>query len=296
MFLFSGKNFFYKTAAALAVLTMMGCTSSADSVSTTTKSELQDRGDYYVDNTIASQNHDSRVKFLIMHYTVDNEEKALEHLTKGAVSSHYLVSQQPKKSHGKPVITQLVPEERRAWHAGISNWQNRTNLNDSSIGIEIVNTGFTDNNGVRTWYPYTDEQIKAVALLAKDIIQRHEIKPQYVLGHSDIAPARKQDPGKLFPWQKLAEQGIGAWPDEATVTKYLAGRSPAAAGNMLTIQQTLKKYGYDTIPQTGVSDEATRTVISAFQMHFRPSDISGRADAETEAIAKALVEKYVTKS
>lgn len=113
-----------------------------------------------------------------------------------------------------------------------------------------------------------------------------------MLGHSDIAPLRKQDPGKLFPWARLAATGIGAWPDQSTVSKYLAGRSPTSPTEVSTIQALLKQYGYDQIPQNGMLDEETRKTSAAFQMHFRPADIRGNADAETEAIARALNEKY----
>lgn len=132
----------------------------------------------------------------------------------------------------------------------------------------------------------------ALIALTKDIIQRYQITPDNVLGHSDIAPLRKQDPDKLFPWERLAAAGIGAWPDPLTVIHYLAGRAPDAPADVSVIQSLLKRYGYDQIPQNGVLDEDTQKTISAFQMHFRPRDISGHADAETEAIAHALVDKY----
>jgi len=296
MLVFFNKKALKLTTVFLAIVSLLGCASSENSSLSPDKVTPVDRGDYYADNATQAISQDSRVKFLIMHYTVENETEAFKTLATGNVSAHYLVTEHPRSFHHKPVITQLVAEDKRSWHAGLSNWSGRTNINDSSIGIEIVNKGFTDNNGVRTWYPYTQQQIDAVALLAKDIIRRHNISPEHVLGHSDIAPLRKQDPGKLFPWRQLAEKGIGAWPDDATVNKYLAGRSPLAAANVLTLQQTLKQYGYDTIPQTGILDKDTRTIISAFQMHFRPEDISGNADAQTEAIAKALVEKYLTRS
>ncbi|WP_380178745.1 N-acetylmuramoyl-L-alanine amidase [Kalamiella sp. sgz302252] len=290
------KHIKFTAAVFFSAVVITGCTAPQNSLSSLHKNTLADRGDYFADNATSAASQDSRVKFLIMHYTVESEEEAFKTLSTGKVSSHYLVSEHPRTLNSKPVITQLVAEEKRAWQAGVSNWQGRTNLNDSSIGIEIVNKGFSDNKDARTWYPYNQQQIDAVARLAQDIIKRHNIKPDYVLGHSDIAPLRKQDPGKLFPWRQLAEKGIGAWPDDATVNKYLAGRSPLAAINVLTLQQTLKQYGYDTIPQTGVLDKDTRTIISAFQMHFRPEDIRGNADAQTEAIAKALVEKYLTRS
>lgn len=257
------------------------------------RAPMVDRGEYYVDNQHVSQSQDQRVKFLIMHYTAVNERESLDLLTRGVASAHYLVPEKPEMRNGKPVVLQLVAEEQRAWHAGISNWNGRTNLNDSSIGIENVNLGFRDGGlGTRIWYPYSDAQIMALAALAKDIIRRHQIAPENVLGHSDIAPLRKQDPGALFPWRRLALMGIGAWPDEQTVRKYLAGRELNAPGNVREVQSALRQYGYDNMPQTGVLDAVTRVTIGAFQMHFRPADIAGNADAETEAIAKALVEKY----
>lgn len=289
------KYQFLKTAAALMMITLTGCSSTA-SRSPAGKSAPVDRGDYYANNAITAVGQESRVKFVILHYTVENDTDALKTLSTGKVSAHYLVTEHPGTLQNKPVITQLVSEDRRAWHAGVSNWQGRSNLNDSSVGIEIVNKGFTDSDNSRTWYPYTEDQINALVPLLKDIIKRHDILPNYVLGHSDIAPLRKQDPGRLFPWQRLAEQGIGAWPDAATVEKYLAGRSPDAPADLLSLQQALYQYGYDKIPLTGVMDAETRTIISAFQMHFRSADISGNADAQTEAIAKALVEKYRVQS
>lgn len=131
-----------------------------------------------------------------------------------------------------------------------------------------------------------------MAVLAKDIIHRYQIAPDNVLGHSDIAPLRKQDPGKLFPWEYLAAMGIGAWPDKPRVNKYLDGHSPSAPTEVSIIQALFKQYGYDQIPQNGVMDGETRKTLIAFQRHFRPADVSGYADAETEAIARALIEKY----
>ena len=255
--------------------------------------QYTDRGRYIVDNSFPSQSQNERIRFLIMHYTALDDDTSLKVLTQGHVSAHYLVNSLPKTRDLKPVILQLVPEEKRAWHAGISSWNGRGNINDTSIGIEIVNLGFTqDMLNEKNWFPFNDKQIDALAMLTKDIIERNKIEPDNILGHSDIAPLRKQDPGRLFPWKKLALMGIGAWPDESSVNRYLAGRDKYSPGDVLEIQKSLKKYGYDKIPQSGVLDEETRATISAFQMHFRQDDIAGNADAETEAIAKAMVEKY----
>ncbi|RRZ95929.1 N-acetylmuramoyl-L-alanine amidase [Erwinia sp. 198] len=255
--------------------------------------ETEAREGYFVNHTFSASAQNERVRFLILHYTALDDSRSLKTLTKDQVSAHYLIPAVPAFKEGKPVVLQLVDENKRAWHAGVSNWNGRNNLNDSSVGIEIVNPGYTENMlGKRTWYPYGEKQIEAIAVLAKDIIHRYQITPDNVIGHSDIAPLRKQDPGKLFPWAHLAALGIGAWPDQPTVIKYLAGRSPYTPVETSIVQALLKQYGYDQIPQTGTLDENTQKTIAAFQMHFRPADIRGLADAETEAIARALIEKY----
>jgi N-acetylmuramoyl-L-alanine amidase len=251
---------------------------------------LLDRGAYLVDTSHHAISADSRIRFLILHYTVGTFDLALYQLSKGPVSAHYLVPQEETGS--QPVIFQLVPEQQRAWHAGVSYWQGRTNINDSSIGIEVVNSGPTDTPQGTVWQPYTPFQIDMIKRLAADIIARYGIVPTAVLGHSDIAPSRKSDPGPLFPWKELADAGIGAWPDAATVDRYLAGRDPhQPVDNIGLLQAQLRQYGYDA-PLTGVLDPPTVQVLTEFQMHFRPSDYSGSADAETGAIIAALLEKY----
>ncbi|MCU6172541.1 N-acetylmuramoyl-L-alanine amidase, partial [Enterobacter bugandensis] len=108
----------------------------------------------------------------------------------------------PESLNGKPVVLQLVPESQRAWHAGVSYWQGRNNLNDTSIGIEIVNRGFTERMLRREWYAYNESQIELIERLTKDIVERYNIDPANVVAHSDIAPLRKSDPGPLFPWKR----------------------------------------------------------------------------------------------
>lgn len=272
-------------ASAILAVMLSGCA--------THPTDIEARKDYFANHAFKATSQNERVRFLVMHYTALDDYHSLKTLTKNLVSAHYLVPKEPQLIQDKPVVFELVDENKRAWHAGVSSWNGRTNLNDTSIGIEIVNPGYTDSLlGRRTWYPFNENQIVAVAAIAKDIIQRYQISPDNVLGHSDIAPLRKQDPGKLFPWERLATMGIGAWPDKSTVSKYLADRSPDSPAEVNTIQTLLKQYGYDQIPQNGILDEETRKTLSAFQMHFRPADISGNADAETEAIARALLEKY----
>ncbi|MBX9496626.1 N-acetylmuramoyl-L-alanine amidase [Yersinia enterocolitica] len=253
--------------------------------------QLIDRGEYKVDTSTPSIAQNERVRFLVLHYTATDDAESLRLLTQGDVSAHYLVKTHPESLDGKPVVLQLVPESQRAWHAGVSYWQGRNSLNDTSIGIEIVNRGFTERMLRREWYPYNESQIELIERLTKDIVERYNIDPANVVAHSDIAPLRKSDPGPLFPWKRLATQGIGAWPDDATVTKYIAERNKHDMASVSIIQQALARYGYQ-IPQNGELDDETRQVIKAFQMHFRVQDFSGIPDVETEAIALALVEKY----
>lgn len=256
-------------------------------------STLSSRTGYYVDTSHPSQNSNQRIQYVIIHYTVSDDEYSLYLLTKGKVSSHYLIPSQPTQAHNLPVILQLVPEALRAWHAGDSRWRYHSSLNDSSIGIEIVNVGFkVDQNGNRVWAPFNSSQISALIPLVKDIMQRYNIPPENIIGHSDIAPLRKEDPGRAFPWEALSKQGIGAWPDAKTVANYLSNRSVNEPSNILLLQKALRFYGYADIPLSGELDTATQKTISAFQMHFRPRNIDGLADAETEAIALALIEKY----
>jgi N-acetylmuramoyl-L-alanine amidase len=266
--------------ASLALL-VAGCASTP----------MLDRGTYLADTSHRAKGTDSRVRFLVMHYTEIGERQSLSVLTGKDVSVHYVVPDAPRIEHGEPVIYQLVPEGERAWHAGQSEWQGATELNASSIGIENVNLGPLDTPQGRTWQPYPPAQVDALVKLAKDIVTRYNIEPTRVVGHSDIAPQRKIDPGPLFPWHTLYEAGVGAWPDQAAVTQHLAGRDPTSPADVQSLQSKLKRYGYE-IATDGVLDERTRRVFSAFQMHFRPSDYAGNADQESDAIATALLDKY----
>lgn len=250
-----------------------------------------DRGEYIVKVVPNKQEANDCVKYLVMHYTALDDERSFKVLTAGRVSSHYLIPTHPSSIDGKPVITSLVDEREIAWHAGISQWGNATSLNNCSIGIEIVNLGYRDNGKFRYWYSYTADQIVTISVVMKDIIERYNIEPQNVLGHSDIAPLRKVDPGPLFPWERLASQGVGAWPDKALVQAYLAGREPSEPVDVTTFQQLLQQYGYQT-PTNGVLDNNAQKVVKAFQMHFRASNANGIPDAQSEAILRALIDKY----
>jgi N-acetylmuramoyl-L-alanine amidase len=228
----------------------------------------------------ASVNFDNRIQFVVVHYTSANLERSLALLTHGEVSSHYLIGDTP------PTIYKLVDESARAWHAGESQWEGRTWLNSSSIGIEIVNPGFRDTPTGRVWYPYTEGQIQSLIVLLKDIVKRNHIDPRHIVGHSDIAPLRKLDPGPLFPWERLAKEGLGIWPDEQRVAREQA----LMMDNVPSIswfQQQLARLGYET-PQTGELDVATRHVLAAFQMHYRPERFTGDPDVRTAALLKVL--------
>ncbi|CAG4888461.1 N-acetylmuramoyl-L-alanine amidase [Paraburkholderia gardini] len=270
-------------AAALAF-----CTALLAACTTT----MVERGTYLADTSRHAQNADSRVRFLVMHYTEIDEAKSLQVLTTEGVSAHYVVPDAPRIEHGEPVVFQLVPESQRAWHAGTSYWQGTTELNAASIGIENVNLGPVDTPQGRSWQPYPPAQVDALIRLARDIVTRYSIPPTRVVGHSDIAPQRKIDPGPLFPWKQLYDAGIGAWPDASAVAAHLAGRDPSAPVDVRGLQQKLARYGYE-VATDGVLDDRTRRVFAAFQMHFRPRDYAGNPDAETDAIAQALLDRYM---
>jgi len=183
----------------------------------------------------------------------------------------------------RPRLYRLVDESRRAWHAGRSSWLGYTNLNESSIGIEIVNFG--DRAG--GWQEYPKAQMDVVVALVKDIVGRYQIKPERVVGHSDIAPQRKVDPGPRFPWKRLADEGLIRWPDATEVAR----RQVAFERELPDIewfQLMLAKHGF-AVPAHGALDEATVRVIAAFQMKYRQARYDGMPDAETAALLDVLV-------
>jgi N-acetylmuramoyl-L-alanine amidase len=233
------------------------------------------------DKTYTAKGQSSRARFLVLHYTVSDRPTSIKILTEQQVSAHYLVTDEPK-----PTIYNLVDEKNAAWHAGNSSWKNYTQLNNSSIGIEIVNPGWKDTPTGRVYAPFPQYQIDALIPLVRDIVTRNQIAPENVLGHSDIAPLRKQDPGPMFPWKQLADAGLVAWPDAtrvAVVTPVFQAQLPDVAW----YQKKLATWGYGLV-QSGILDEQTRAVLSAFQMKYRPANIDGMPDVETAALLEAL--------
>jgi len=234
----------------------------------------------YIDRSISAKSQDSRVKFLIVHYTEGNFAGSLKILSEGAVSSHYLINDSDGKIYG------LVDETRRAYHAGVSSWKGQNQLNYSSVGIEIVNPGLTATPAGDAWHDYPEQQIENLIRLMKQIVDRHDIKPENILGHSDIAPQRKIDPGPRFPWRRLAGEGLGIWPDARRVAA-AQPRFEAQLPELAWFREKLAQFGYE-VPPTVELDEANRRVIAAFQMHFRPARFDGLPDAETAAILEVL--------
>ncbi len=215
---------------------------------------------------------------LVMHYTgMESGEAAIARLRdpEAKVSSHYVVEEDGR-------IFTLVAEERRAWHAGVSFWKGERDINGRSIGIEIVNPGH--EFGYR---PFPEAQIAAVIALTADIRTRWMIADGDIIAHSDVAPARKIDPGELFPWKALAEAGHGLWvePDPAPGAPLAEG---AEGAGVFAFQAGLTRLGYEC-PPSGQFDSATTTVVSAFQRHWRPHQVDGIADGETRARLIALL-------
>lgn len=226
------------------------------------------------------RSQESRVQSVILHFTREDFPTALKTLTEGEVSSHYLVRDKPVE------IYQLVDESQRAYHAGISSWKGRTFLNASSIGIEIVNAGDSLGPEGITYHDYPTPQIDAVIALLKDIVARHQIRPEYILGHSDVAPHRKTDPGPKFPWKRLADEGLIPWPERAAVTMRQEVYQ-AALPDLLWFQNKLIDHGFALTP-SGTLNKETQEILAAFQMKYRPERYDGQPDAETAALLDVL--------
>ena len=230
-----------------------------------------------------SPNHDDRndqISMLVLHYTgMETGAAALERLRDPAskVSAHYLVLEDGR-------VVRLVEEERRAWHAGAGSWRGIDDVNSASIGIEIVNGGH--EFGLPE---FPAVQIEAVVRLSRDIVGRYGIAPRDVVGHSDVAPGRKQDPGERFPWAHLAQHGVGLWPGEVSQSRSEHFRVGASGEPVADVQRTLSAIGYglEVDSHFGLEMEA---VVVAFQRRFRPASIDGIVDAQTAALITHVAE------
>ena len=256
---------------------------------------------------VDSTNQSSRVDYIVIHFTSENFAESMRLLTEptpNPVSSHYLIPQRGDATYPRfrLILHRLVPEYRRAWHAGRSYWAGEESLNDRSIGIEIVNLSACDPDATDpeqvqrlsescTFTGFDDDQIEMLVNLLHDILERYPgIDPVDIVGHSDIAPARKFDPGPLFPWKRLYDAGIGAWYEEDTVARYRR-RFRDQALTQRQVARALDAWGY-RLCAPGVEELALAQALRAFQMHFRAKSITATADVETVSILYALLERY----
>lgn len=248
---------------ALAVVVISGCATGPS-----------------IDTRYTAISQGSRVQYVILHYTVVDFPTSLKILTEQQASSHYLVDADTAN------IYRLVDENRRADHAGESYWKGSKGLNATSIGIEIVNEGYRDTPEGRVWFDFPETQMSAVIELVKQIVNRHEIRPDRILAHGDVAPQRKVDPGPRFPWKQLADAGLIVWPDAGRVALQqieFERQIPEVAW----FQKKLAEHGY-AVPQNAVLDDETRNVLMVFQMKYRPARFDGIPDAETAALLDVL--------
>lgn len=233
-----------------------------------------------------SPNYEARpvstvIDTIIIHYTgMRSADDALQRLCDpvAKVSAHYVIDEEG-------CVYQLVEDSQRAWHAGLSYWRGKEQLNDMSIGIELVNPGH--EFGYR---PFPNAQIKSLIALCTQLIARHPIKQHHIIGHSDIAPKRKEDPGEFFNWQHLAEHGIGIWhgislPPQKPKPLIQKGDSNERVS---TMQTQLAKYGYQ-IPQHGIFDDDTAATVIAFKRRFYPSNLEASWDSVAENMLQNLL-------
>ena len=235
--------------------------------------------EFVLSPNVGPRRADARVSLLILHYTgMLSAEKARDWLCnpRSHVSSHYLVDDEGR-------ITQMVGEEMRAWHAGVSVWRGDTDVNSNSIGIEIHNPGHHLG-----YANFPEPQMRSVIALCRDILSRHDIAPRDVLAHSDVAPQRKIDPGEKFDWRRLNGEGIGHWVEPAPLADGDLRQFGDHGENIANLQRLLAEYGYG-VEINGVFDKRTKAVISAFQRHFRPACVDGMADVSTVETLRRLL-------
>lgn len=252
---------------------------------------------------LSTQNCSARKpQAVVLHYTAGSDKSSIDWLTKSkssSVSAHYLIK-------GDGNVAQIVSDGMRAWHGGRGSWKGLSDVNSFSLGVEIVNWGYegdhvpknidasscvTLSGSPHKWFPFPEDQFQSIAKLLIDFKERWHIQPSLFIGHSDIAPGRKVDPGPLFPWERLYKEfGIGAWVDDLERELRFV-TLPEEDNEVLWTQLRLRDYGY-SCPLTGELDQGTQAVVQAFQMHFRPSLIDGKPDSETRLVLAHLVDLY----
>jgi N-acetylmuramoyl-L-alanine amidase len=267
--------------------------------------KLAQHENHYSSRTVGDKSY--RPEILVMHYTAETLDRTIELFTgnKTPVSAHYVICEEGN-------IFQNIEEQHAAHHAGLSYWRSITGMpegsrtgamNLSSLGIEHVNMGYEQLEGIRRWYPFDERQIQTSIKLAQRLVQKYDIKPEDVVAHGDIAPKRKVDPGPLFPWDKFAKNCVGAWPDddvEYILDCFLdAEEKQDDDKNAMTnwTIQHLHHWGYKLPDDQDMNKKpeeraSAQDIVKAFQMHFRPSKIDGAVDPETATILKTLLCQY----
>mgnify|MGYP000001391833 CR=1 FL=1 len=298
-----------KILAFISLLFLMVACSSTEEVRKSSSSGSSNRGSsvsrnqttvrnigkFQVDsNSYVATGKNERIQFIVVHYTATDNLGSIKELTSSRVSSHFLVLDEDDNK-----IYSLVPLEQRAWHAGASAFRGRTNINDTSVGIEIVNDGIAkeyrgDSNPYHPYDHYVDYkpiQIEKTAQIIKYVAEKYNVPARNIVAHSDIAPSRKKDPGAKFPWKELYDKyNIGAWYDEADKQSFM-NEEKFNATSIREIKDELRKYGYE-VNRLDEWDKESKDVVYAFQLHFNPKNATGEMDLETFAILKALNKKY----
>ena len=267
--------------------------SSRGSVISRNQTTVKNIGKFQVDsNSYVATGKNERIQFIVVHYTATDNLGSIKELTSSRVSSHFLVLDEEDNK-----IYSLVPLEQRAWHAGASSFRGRTNINDTSVGIEIVSDGIAKeyrNNPYPLYDHYVEFkpiQIEKTAQIIKYVAEKYNVPARNIVAHSDIAPGRKKDPGAKFPWKELYDKyNIGAWYDEADKQSFM-NEEKFNATSIREIKDELRKYGYE-VNRLDEWDKESKNVVYAFQLHFNPKNLTGEMDLETFAILKALNKKY----
>ena len=291
-----------KILASIGLLFLMvACSSTERVISSNSRGSVVSRnqtvvkniGKFQVDsNSYVATGKNERIQFIVVHYTATDNLGSIKELTSSRVSSHFLVLDEDDNK-----IYSLVPLEQRAWHAGASSFRGRTNINDTSVGIEIVSDGIAKeyrNNPYPLYDHYVEFkpiQIEKTAQIIKYVAEKYNIPTKNIVAHSDIAPGRKKDPGAKFPWKELYDKyNIGAWYDEADKQSFM-NEEKFNATSIREIKDELRKYGYE-VNRLDEWDKESKNVVYAFQLHFNPKNATGEMDLETFAILKALNKKY----